>query len=166
MNITEMRYVSRYLLLLLLACSCQLFETEKISTETFYEEELQSINWKDVDQYPVFAACESFSEKEVQKRCFERTLTNHIHTAISQRKIVSPFALQDTVYVEFTVAKTGKLSVHEFRIDSLIAQILPNLREWILQSMDSLQPVAPAYKRGIPVRTDFKLPIAIQTSDL
>jgi hypothetical protein len=161
-----MRPIPRYLLLLLLACSCQLFETEKISTETFYEEELQSINWKDVDQYPVFAACESFSEKGEQKRCFERTLTAHIHAAISRRKIVSPLALHDTVYVDFTVSKTGKLSVHEFRIDSLTAQVLPDLKEWILQSMDSLQPIAPAYKRGIPVRTDFKLPIAIRTSDL
>jgi hypothetical protein len=161
-----MRHVPGYLLILLLACSCQLFETEKISTETFYEEELQSINWKDVDQYPVFAACESLSEKEVQKQCFERTLTNHIHAAISRRKIISPYDLHDTVYVDFTVDKTGRLSVNEFRIDSLTAHIFPNLREWILQSMDSLQPVAPAYKRGIPVRTDFKLPIAIQTSDL
>jgi hypothetical protein len=161
-----MRHVPGYLLILLLACSCQLFETKKISTETFYEEELQSINWKDVDQYPVFADCESYSEKEVQKQCFERTLTNHIHAAISRRKIISPYALHDTVYVDFTVARTGRLSVNEFRIDSLTAHIFPNLREWILQSMDSLQPVAPAYKRGIPVRTDFKLPIAIRTSDL
>jgi hypothetical protein len=33
------------------------------------------------------------------------------------------------------------------------------LKQWILESVDSMKLVAPAYKRGIPVATYFALPI-------
>ena len=59
-----MKHAIFSLFLLVLASSCQFFETEKISTETFYEEEIKAIDWKDVDQYPVFTECSDFSEKK------------------------------------------------------------------------------------------------------
>ena len=66
--------MKKTLLLLLIAIgisSCQFFETEKISTETFLKEEINAINWKDVDRYPVFKECEGISDKLETKSCFE-----------------------------------------------------------------------------------------------
>ncbi|MFT5102770.1 MAG: hypothetical protein ACI86C_000415, partial [Candidatus Latescibacterota bacterium] len=76
-----------YILLLLLITSCQFFETDKITTETFYEEEMKTIDWKRVDQYPAFSNCENYTEKEAQKDCFINTLSKHVYGALQQQNI-------------------------------------------------------------------------------
>jgi len=154
-----------FLLLLFLASSCQFFETEKISTETFYDEELKAIDWKEVDQYPVFIDCDSLSEKQAQKTCFEQTLSLHLYKSISSKHIIATQDINDTVQLEFSISKEGILTVKNMEIDSLIQADLPLLKDWILQTIDSLQPIAPAYKRGIPVSTQFTLPIVIKTQE-
>ncbi|QNJ97177.1 hypothetical protein [Constantimarinum furrinae] len=150
----------------LLATSCQFFETERISTETFYEEEVKAINWKDVDQYPTFPDCEEMTEKAEQKYCFEHTLTAHLYHTLSRRNITARQDLNDTIELDFTVDKSAQLFITNIAIDSLVIDQFPDLENWLYSSVDSLQPLAPAYKRGIPVRTTFRLPIVIATTDL
>lgn len=143
--------------------SCAFFETEKISSDTFYEEEMKEINWKDVDQYPVFSNCETLSEKNEQKECFEHTLATHIHESISANSLKVSEEINDTMRLDFSVNKDGLLAISHIKMDSITKDRLPLLEEWILQSLATLQPIAPAYKRGIPVETTFNLPILIRT---
>ena len=144
--------------------SCQFFETEKISSETFLLTERNSINWKDVDQYPVFTVCEGFTEKEQQKQCFESTLSAHIYSSINAENTIVTSDLNETLLLDFIVDEKGKLSVYSMQIDSLLQAQIPLLETNIIQGLDSLQPIAPAYKRGIPVKTTFKLPLVIKTN--
>lgn len=160
-----MKYLG-FTLLLLFAASCQFFETEKISTDTFYEEELKTIDWKTVDQYPVFDSCENQTEKEAQKMCFERALTAHLITTFGKRNISASRDLNDTVRLSFTISEKGKLAITQIKMDSVIGKEFPLLEEWIREGVDTLYPVAPAYKRGIPVRTEFTLPIIFKTETL
>lgn len=151
---------------LVLATSCQYFETEKVSTETFYEEELKTINWNDVDQYPVFKACDSLQLKEAQKACFEKTLATHLCKTISSKHIIAMQSIfGDTVQLQMAVSKRGELSVENMEMDSVVQQEFPELQNWLLQSIDSIKIVAPAYKRGIPVATKFTLPIVFNTTE-
>jgi len=151
------------LTLVLLTSSCQFFETEKISSETFYEEELKEIDWEDVDQYPSFSVCEEFTEKQNQKKCFETTLSNYIYEAVAAKNIVTNQNINSTVLLDFNISKTGSISNLTIEIDSLLTQKIPLLKVWLAQSIDSLPKMAPAYKRGIPVETKFTLPIVIKT---
>ena len=159
-----MKYVL-LLLITLLASSCQFFETEKISSETFYDEEIKTIDWKDVDQYPIFKSCETFSEKKAQKNCFENTLATYLFKAVTSNKDMSIKDLNDTVYVKFSVSEKGQLSVKSIDMDSLTKAELPRLEEKLRKKIDSIVLTAPAYKRGIPVKTKFTLPIVLQTND-
>tara|TARA_B110000211_G_scaffold105679_1_gene122880 strand:+ start:999 stop:1181 length:183 start_codon:yes stop_codon:yes gene_type:complete len=52
-----------YVLVLFVLASCQYFETDKISSETFYQQEIKTISWNDVDQFPSFSSCQHISEK-------------------------------------------------------------------------------------------------------
>ena len=52
------------------------------------------------------------------------------------------------------------------QITETIKTEFPLLPRWIEESIDSLHPVAPAYKRGIPVATQFVLPIIVKTNSL
>ncbi len=145
--------------------SCQFFETEKISSETFLKEEIKSINWKDVDQHPVFLNCESFTEKKQQKICFENTLSSHLYQVINSGNTMVTAELNETLVLDFLVDEKGKLVITSMKMDSLLKAQIPSLAANIIEAIKTLQPIAPAYKRGIPVKTKFKLPLVIKTSD-
>lgn len=70
----------------------------------------------------------------------------------------------DTVKVRFEISSSGRLSILEIEMDTLLQKEFPDLEMLIFNSVDSLQPVAPAYKRGIPVKTQFILPVIVQTN--
>jgi len=149
-----------------LATSCQFFETEKIESDTIYKEELKTIDWRKVDQYPVFAECDSIEDKTIQKSCFESALASHLCKTISDKHIVALKSIYgDTVQINFLVSKSGELSIEQMRMDSLVEKEFPKLQEWLSQSIDSITLIAPAYKRGIPVATKFTLPVVFRTKE-
>ncbi|MAP80158.1 MAG: hypothetical protein CL526_03620 [Aequorivita sp.] len=153
-----------FIFLLLLATSCQYFETEKVNSEKIYNEEIKAIDWKDVDRYPSFAECENTLEKLEQKQCFINTISTHLLQSISDKNLVTVQEISDTIKVNFEINSQGDLRILEIKIDSLFQREFPELESWIVQSIDSLKPVAPAYKRSIPVKTRFTLPVVIQTN--
>lgn len=147
-----------------LATSCQFFETEKVSSDTIFEEEMESIDWKDVDRYPSFSTCENLLDKPEQKECFINTISNHLYQDISNKEMVAVREIYDTVKVKFEVERSGRLSILDIEMDTLLQKEFPDLEQLILNSVDSLQPMAPAYKRGIPVKTQFVLPVIVSTN--
>lgn len=154
-----------YILCVISMSSCRYFETEKISKEAFLEEELKSITWNEIDQYPVFSNCESLIEKASQKSCFETTLTSLLYQAIPTDEIKVTDDINDTVNLYFSISNKAELSIIEIKMDSVTKAHLPLLETWFLESINDLNLIAPAYKRGIPVATNFILPVVIQTEN-
>jgi hypothetical protein len=152
----------KFLLILLLASSCQYFNTEKISSDTFYEEKIKTIDWEQVDRYPAFSNCEQFTEKEEQKQCFETTLSRHIYEFIESKNLVSHSDLNGTVQLDFTISNKGEITSLDIVVDSLLRQKFPLLKDWLKESIDSLPILEPASKEGVPVETKFTLPVLIQ----
>ena len=155
------RYLT--LVLALTLTSCQFFETEKISSDQFYEEEIQAIEWDDVDHYPTFLVCEQHTEKTEQKKCFETTLSTFVYQFIADKNIISSADLNHTAVMDFSISKTGQISNLNIQMDTVLLQTVPLLKEWLEQSIDSLPKLSPAYKRGLPVETQFTLPVTIKT---
>ena len=158
-----MKHGFLFVFLLLLATSCQFFETKKVSSEDIYKEEIKTIDWKDVDRYPSFLNCENTLEKPEQKDCFINTINSQLYKSIRKEAMIATREVYDTVKVNFEVSSQGELSILEIKMDTVLQKEFPHLETWLLQSIDSLQPVAPAYKRGIPVKTQFTLPVIIKT---
>ena len=144
--------------------SCQYFETQKVSSETIFEDEIGTIDWKEVDRYPSFPACESILDKPEQKDCFIRTINSHLYQAVNHQDLIAIREVYDTVKVKFEIGSSGRLSIMEIEMDSLLKNDFPDLETLLYRSIDSLQPLAPAYKRGIPVKTQFILPVVVQTN--
>ncbi len=151
------------LFLLFLATSCQFFETEKISSETFYEEDIKTIDWNDVDQYPAFAGCKDLIEKSEQKACFSWEVRNALEGIQSETTIGFRESFTDTIWIRLSVSETSELTVSEIEMDSLLMRVFPRFKAEVIGRIESLQLVEPANKKGIPVRTEFSLPIVIQT---
>lgn len=152
-----------FLIFLFTLSSCQFFDTEKVSSDAILEEEMKSINWKDIDAYPLFENCKESLDKLEQRNCFTNTLNYVIINAISEEDLVSVRDLRDTLKIHFSVEKTGRILIAGIEIDSVFNQEFPNVEKRIRLAMDSVQPISPAYKRGIPVETEFFLPVVIHT---
>lgn len=150
-------------LLIALVSGCNLFDTEKISSEKIFEEEIQAIDWTEVDRYPIFPNCKEDLNENAQKECFIKTINIHLLENLNANKILATREISDTLLIDFEIDERGKLSILEIAMDTLMQQEFPNLKKQIIKSLDSLQPIAPAYKRGIPVKTQFSLPVVILT---
>lgn len=157
----------RLLLTALLAAfgSCQYFDTEKIQSETIYQREYQTIDWDSVDRYPRFANCEELEDKPVQQACFQSTLLQHLYNDLSTRTMELIEAGRDTVWIDFSVSVQGNIENTNIQMDSLLQLQLPEFRQWIMESLQTLPQPEPAYKRSIPVETRFTLPIVVYSGD-
>ncbi|WP_166966912.1 hypothetical protein [Yeosuana marina] len=158
-----MKQICVFILLLMLT-SCEFFNVKKTSSEAILKEELQTFNWNDVDEYPSFSVCDSSSAKQERRRCFENTLTAHITSFLQKDTIVVTQDINDTINLKLQVSDTGVLSLLQVNVDSVTNQEIPNIKELLAQSLDSLPKIFPALKRGQQVKTEFKLPIIIHVN--
>lgn len=141
--------------------SCQEWNPKKVSSEEIYSEERKRINWREVDEYPVFEDCQTYTDKEAAKCCFEKKVAEYIYTSFGKQEFEVTETLNDTLLLYLAISETGNPQIDSLVADSLVKSQIPNLEELLQQSVDSLPKIYPASKRGIPVETVFKLPILI-----
>ena len=144
---------------LLLSCN---FETKKISSEEVLELESQTLNWKEVDQYPAFDRCQNETQLAEARNCFEREVAENVYAYLAKQQPVVTEAINDTLLLYLKISKEGRPQIDSVEIDSSTTAQIPDLRLWLDQSIDSLPKIYPASKRGVPVSTIFKMPILIK----
>lgn len=145
-------------------CSCEYFNVKKVPSEIILKEELQTFNWNDVDEYPTFSVCNSTLTKQEKKACFEYTLIGFIANFLQKDTIVVTQDIHDTINLNFKVTNTGDLILLDTKIDSLTNSEMPNIKQLLIESLDSLPKIYPAIKRGQHVTTEFTLPIIINVN--
>jgi hypothetical protein len=158
-----MKFASLLILFLLLTTSCSFLEKEKITSETILEEELKSINWNEVDVYPVFPNCNETAQKQEQINCFTTTLTTHIETYLKSKELLSKDKVSVAIPLNLLVDENGQISIKNTIDEENIRSSLPEINQWLAEAVAELPKIDPALKRGIPVKTQFVLPLMIQT---
>ncbi|WP_372975790.1 hypothetical protein [Muriicola sp.] len=147
-----------------LLLSCDWLATPESRTQKLVEDELRGIDWNDVDQYPLFEGCDETASKTDQRLCFESTLLENLSTSLQDFRFTSDTDLQSTIHIDFMVESTGELQVVEMQNASALQGQIPQFREVIINSLRSMPRPEPALKRGIPVRSRFRLPMEITTN--
>ncbi|MDT0650206.1 hypothetical protein [Autumnicola edwardsiae] len=156
--------MKRSLLLILsflILTSCN-FETKKISSEEVLDQESKMLNWKEVDEYPAFEDCQQETELAQAKNCFERKVAENIYAYLAKQQPVVTESIDDTLFLYLEVSKEGRPRLDSIAVDTTVTNQLPKIKEWLYQSIDSLPKIYPASKRGIPVKTAFKMPILVK----
>lgn len=148
-------------LLIILCVSCDIFGG-KPSKEELVNREMQSINWNEVDQYPLFEACDETADKTQQRRCFQTTFTNQVFETLQNNHIVVHKSLNDTVKVHMLISNTGTIKITGIEKTDVINKQIPQLDSIINESLKQLPKLYPAIKRDIPVSTKIKLPIVLK----
>jgi hypothetical protein len=151
-----------FLLILLLATSCSYFEKKKVYSEDLLEEELQTFNWKEVDTYPTFSSCDSFTVKADLKACFQNTLVSNVNRFLEVQNIIVSEDINDTIRLKITVDNKGLLEVKSMTFKPETALQIPELDSLLRQSLKGIPKIFPAIKRGQQVTTAFELPVIVK----
>lgn len=141
---------------------CRDMETKKVSSETVLAEELKGIDMKEVDEYPSLVGCDSLPERAARRSCFERGLSHNFQRYLATKILVFSDPIRDTIWLDLSITASGEAEINAIKISDSLEQQIPEMKQWLHQSMDSLPKIYPAIKRGIPVRTAFKMPVVIK----
>jgi hypothetical protein len=149
-------------IILLIATSCHLFDKKVPNEDQLLQQELQKINWSQVDEYPSVYNCDTLQSVEQQKQCFFNYLTQEIQQKLSIDSIQMLYPNMDTIQVKVTVFP-DKTTV--FEIQQTNDSLTYNLKEIdsiIQNNLSNFPPIEPASKRGVKVKTQFILPVIIK----
>jgi hypothetical protein len=151
------------LLLLFLISSCQYLGGEVPSKKELLDKELNAINWNEVDEFPSFSECDKIKDERMQNQCFFEFLTQTIQEKLSSDTLVSLYPELDTIEVKVTVFPNSSMKFEpQFPKDSTTYDTIK--MDSILKSrLVNFPKVNPATKRGLPVKTQFILPVIIKS---
>lgn len=142
--------------------SCQFLEKRVPSEKELLQKELKTINWKQVDQYPTLTACENITDKKLQQQCFFERLTLLIQEKLSIDTLALLYPELDTIEVKVTVFPNSKLQFEpQFPNDS-VAYDTVKIDSILRARLVNFPKINPAIKRGIPVKTQFILPVILK----
>ena len=142
--------------------SCQYFEKSIPSEEELLQKRLKEINWKEVTDYPSVAECDSILDKEQQKACFFNYLSTIIHQKMASDSLSTPTKIMDTLDVRVTIFPDATLSFEPiFKKDS-VSYDKQKIDSLIKSRLTDFPKIEPALKEGIPVKTQFILPVILK----
>ncbi|MGB5378387.1 hypothetical protein [Muriicola sp.] len=132
-------------------------------TQKIVEDELRGIDWNEVDQYPLFEGCDETAAKQAQRQCFENTLLQNLGMTLQDFHFIIEDDIETTIYIDFLVDNKGEITVVTIDKNADIEDQLPEFNGIITKGLKSMPVPAPALKRGVPVKTRFRLPLQITT---
>ena len=151
-----------FLLCSLFFISCSYFQSKDEKTKKLVNDELMTIDWNDVDQFPLFEECDEMAQKTEQRKCFEREMLERFVEAFSDTVYEVDKEIKDTLFVDFEVDEDGFVNIIEIEENRVIEEIVPGFRDEIRSRFKDLT-VIPAHKRGINVKIKFRLPIVLDS---
>lgn len=157
-----MKKITFYILLLSVV-SCQYFDKQVPSEQELLNKQMKEINWKEVDEYPSVADCEAISDETLRKQCFFEFLTSAIQQKLCVDSLSVLFPKLDTLAVRVSVNPDATMQFEpQFPIDTVAYDTI-KIDSILRLKLVDFPKVNPAIKRGIPVKTQFVLPIIIKT---
>lgn len=149
-------------ILFLAFTSCQLFDKKVPDESDLLKQELQKINWSEVDEYPSVYACDTMQNKETQKQCFFNYLSQEIQQKISVDSIQMLYPNIDTIQVKVTVFPDRTTVFETQHSKDSLGYDLKEIDSIIQTKLANFPPIEPASKRGVKVKTQFILPVIIK----
>jgi len=132
------------------------------SEKELLQKELKAINWKEVDEYPSFVDCDNLDNKSQRELCFFEYLTELIQQKLSSDTLSVLYPELDTIEVKVTIFPNAKMKFEpQFPRDSVAYDTI-KIDSILHARLVDFPKVNPAIKRGIPVKTQFILPVILK----
>lgn len=156
------KIIQTLLLTSLFFSSCQLFEKQVPTEQDLLKKELQSINWKEVDEFPSIVSCDSIDNKVERQQCFFQYMTQLIQHKLSIDTLSVLYPELDTVEVKVTVFPNSRLVFEPLFPKDSVAYDTVKIDSILKARLVGFPKINPALKRGIPVKTQFILPVILK----
>jgi hypothetical protein len=141
---------------------CELIDTKKVSNEKI----VLASNWSTNDQPPSFNKCDVLLELDEQKKCFEQTLLNLIHSNLSKLKFESLKSFNSEVILVIKIDEDGIFSPVKLEDKDKAFVKIEGLENQIIDIINNLPNALPAIKTNVGsyVNVKFSIPIKINAN--
>jgi hypothetical protein len=151
-----------FFIVFILFNSCQYFDKQVPSEKELLQKELKSINWKEVDEYPSVVDCDKIDDKKQRQQCFFEVLTQLIQEKLCNDTLAMLYPELDTIEVKVTVFPNATMKFEpQFPKDS-VAYDTVKIDSILKARLVDFPKINPAIKRGLPVKTQFILPVILK----
>jgi hypothetical protein len=150
-------------MLALALTSCSYFEKQVPNEQDLLQKELKAINWNQVDEYPSIAECDQLTDSKLRKQCFFEFLASTIQQKLSVDTLSILYPELDTIEVRVTVNPDASMQFEPQFPKDTVAYDTIKIDSILRVKLVDFPKVNPAIKRGIPVKTQFVLPVIIKT---
>jgi hypothetical protein len=150
------------LFLSLLFSSCQYFDKQVPSEKELLQKELKAINWKEVDEFPSVAGCEKIEDKTLRQQCFFEYMTHLIQQRLDVDTLSILYPELDTIEVKVTVFPNSRIIFEPLFPKDSVAYDTIKIDSILKARLVGFPKINPAIKRGIPVKTQFILPVILK----
>jgi hypothetical protein len=149
-------------LVFILFNSCQYFDKQVPSEKELLQKELKAINWNEVDEYPSMVDCDKIEDKKQREQCFFEVLTQLIQEKLCNDTLAMLYPELDTIEVKVTVFPNATMKFEpQFPKDS-VAYDKIKIDSILKARLVDFPKINPAIKRGLPVKTQFILPVILK----
>ena len=148
-------------LLLLLLGSCQYFDRKVPDEEELLQKRLEQIDWDEVSSYPSIGECDSVLDKEQQKECFFSSMTRLVQERLDVDTLSMLYPEADTIEVKVTVYPDATLKFEPQFPNDTVAYDRTRIDSLLRSRLSDFPPVEPAQKEGVPVTSQFILPVIL-----
>ncbi|WP_268848056.1 hypothetical protein [Flavobacterium aestivum] len=149
-------------LVFILFNSCQYFDKQVPSEKELLQKELKAINWKEVDEYPSVVDCEKIEDKKQRQQCFFEVLTQLIQEKLCNDTLAMLYPELDTIEVKVTIFPNATMKFEpQFPKDSVAYDTI-KIDSILKARLVDFPKINPAIKRGLPVKTQFILPVILK----
>lgn len=149
------------LLLLLALGSCQYFQKQVPDEDELLKKRLDAINWKEVSAYPSLPECDTITDKQKRKECFFSSMTRLVQEKLDVDTLAILYPEIDTIEVLVTVFPDASVQFEpRFPKDS-VAYDKVKIDSLLRAKLTNFPSVEPAQKEGVPVKSQFILPVIL-----
>lgn len=120
------------------------------------------VDFSSVDTSPSFSICDSIIEKEPKTNCFRKTIHASITDELQQHSFSLEQPINETILVYIKIDSKGRPLLVQIDASNRVQQQLPSLDSLLHKAVGNLPKLYPAIKRGIPVETQYQLPIKVR----
>jgi len=155
-----MKRIKYLFIITLILYSCDNLIAKKEKQEDLLKEKWSTIDTTKVEEPPLFEQCKHDSGEDLQN-CFHKTIRDHIGDYLSEHTITIKETINDTIWVPILITKNDEIVLENFVVPNMIQIQIPDFKDILEESIQSLPKVEAAHTRGVPVNARYKLPLVI-----
>ena len=122
------------------------------------------VDFTRVDVSPSFNKCKNLLDA-AKTNCFRNEIQKRIANSLKRHYFVTEDSINEVVLIDVSINNKGKFRLLNILSTDEIKSQLPSLDSLLKKSIKDLPRISPAIKRGIPVATQYQLPVRIVTAN-